>query len=151
MRAIVVNRPCAGFTLIELVIIIVILGIIAAVAIPRFGSLSENSRINATKEEMLKLKRAIVGDPRVVAGGKYINRGFEGDVGHVPTQLIDLAAKPDSISAYNKFTRIGWNGPYIDSLGQEYLSDAWGNNYIYDPAGRTITSTGTSPNIVISF
>lgn len=140
-----------GFTLIELVIIIVVLGIVAAVAIPKFGSLTENARINATKEEMLTLKKAIVGDPRVTAGGRYINRGFEGDIGHPPANLMELAVKPDSLTAYDKFTRIGWNGPYIDSAGQEYLSDAWGNAYVYDRVARTITATGTIPNIVISF
>jgi prepilin-type N-terminal cleavage/methylation domain-containing protein len=140
-----------GFTLIELVIIIVVLGIVAAVAIPKFGSLTENARINATKEEMLTLKKAIVGDPRVTAGGRYINRGFEGDVGHPPANLTELAVKPDSLAAYDKFTRIGWNGPYIDSAGQEYMNDAWGNAYVYDRVARTITATGTTPNIVISF
>jgi len=141
----------SGFTLIELVIIIVVLGIIAAVAIPKFGDLSENSKVGATKEEMLHIKRAIVGDPQVVAGGEYINRGFEGDVGHVPGSLSDLVSKPDSVTNYDKFTRFGWNGPYIDSAGLEYLTDAWGQSYAYNSIARTITATGADPVIVISF
>ncbi len=141
----------SGFTLIELVIIIVVLGIIAAVAIPKFGDLTENSKINATKEEMLHIKRAIIGDPQVVSGGEYINRGFEGDVGHAPGSLTDLVSKPDSVSVYDKFTRLGWNGPYIDSTGLVYLNDAWGQNYTYNSSARTITATGADPDIVISF
>ena len=140
-----------GFTLIELVIVIVILGIVAGVAIPRFSSLTEQSRLSATKDEMLRLKEAIVGDPRVISSGEYINRGFLGDVGFPPSRLLDLAVKPDSISSYNAVTRIGWNGPYIDSASQNYLKDAWGNNYVYSPAARTITSTGTTPNTVVNF
>ncbi len=140
-----------GFTLVELVIIIVTLGILAAVAIPKMGLMTENSKINATREEMRRIKTAIVGDARVVAGGEFINRGFEGDVSFVPSGLADLAVKPDSIPVYDKFTRLGWNGPYIDSAGQNFLNDAWNAAYDYNAAARTITSTGADPDIVLSF
>lgn len=141
----------AGFTLIEIVIVIIILGIIAAVAIPRFGDVTENAKIAATKEEMMRLKVAIIGDASVTAGGKYVNKGYLGDAGSVPTSLVDLAVKPGALAVYNNFTGLGWNGPYIDSAGGDYLNDAWGATYVYNAAGRTITSTGGAANIVLSF
>jgi prepilin-type N-terminal cleavage/methylation domain-containing protein len=146
------SSDCRGFTLIELVIIIVILGIIAAVAVPRFSDFINSSKINATKQEMTALKKALVGNPEVVAGGEYIDRGFEGDVGFLPSQLVDLVVKPDSVSTYDRLTRLGWNGPYIDSSGGNYTLDAWGNSYIYQPGNRClISSGGGSDSIIVSF
>ena len=138
-----------GFSLVELVIVIVVLGILAAFAVPRFGSMSGSAKIAATKDEMSSLKRAVIGNPSVVAGGQYIDRGFEGDVGFAPSRLQDLAVKPDSIAAYNKLTRLGWNGPYIDSTAGLYLQDAWGTNYVYDRAGRRLISIGGAPDSII--
>lgn len=140
-----------GFTLIELVIIIVVLGIVAAVAIPKIGSVLENSRVSATTDEMNRLKRSIVGNPQAIAGGRYSDRGFEGDVGFPPAQLTDLVRRPDSIPAYNRITRRGWNGPYIDSSNQGYKYDAWDSLYRYSSTERTLVSTGADPDIVISF
>ena len=141
----------SGFTLVELVIIIVTLGILAAVAIPKFANITESSKIAATKKEMASLKMAISGNPEAVSGGVYVDRGFEGDVGHAPSRLVDLVIKPDSISIYNNLTRLGWNGPYFDSTEGNYLKDAWDVGYTYDLTNRKIISTGGTDSITIYF
>ncbi|MCH9032827.1 MAG: hypothetical protein IIB00_11300, partial [candidate division Zixibacteria bacterium] len=46
---------------------------------------------------------------------------------------------------------LGWNGPYMDSAGGDYLIDAWGVAYGYDATTRTITSTGGPSPIALSF
>jgi len=131
-----------GFTLVELVIVIVVLGILAAVAVPKLMDISENAKENATRNEMITLKAAIVGDPNYTVNGVPVARGFKGDVGQSPAQLADLVNNDaGTYAAWNRFTKIGWNGPYInDEVTGEYLYDAWGTAYVL--TATTITSLG---------
>jgi general secretion pathway protein G len=145
------NLACSGFTLIELIIIIVVLGILATFSIAKYSDFLQESKITATRSEMATIKRAIIGNPQMIAGGHYIDVGFVGNVGHPPAQLSELVRKPDSISIYNLISRLGWNGPYLDSAGGDYQKDAWGQDYAYDPTARTITSVGSGASIVVSF
>jgi hypothetical protein len=92
-----------------------------------------------------------VGDPTVTAGGQLVNPGYEGDVGALPPNLLGLSSRPPEISPYNRFTRRGWNGPYMDPDDLDYLTDAWDTDYQYDPGSRTITSTGGTETLVITF
>ncbi|OQX92830.1 MAG: hypothetical protein B6D58_00940 [candidate division Zixibacteria bacterium 4484_95] len=134
-----------GFTLIELIIVVLVVGIMAIVGIPRMGDIMETSKVAATKEEMRRLKIALVGS------AKSGVRGYENDVGSLPSNLTDLVTKPAGVSDWNRFTKTGWNGPYIEDNDGDYLKDSWDVNYIYSAVSRTIKSVGSGDTITINF
>jgi len=131
-----------GLTLLELVIVLLLIGLVAAVAVPRMIDLIGPSKKTITERELLNLKRAMVGNPDLVAAGSYTQRGYEGDVGALPDALADLVTKPAGVSNWDPWIKKGWNGPYMEAQSGDYLKDAWGTNYVYSRASRTITSYG---------
>jgi general secretion pathway protein G len=131
-----------GLTLLELIIVLLLIGLVAAVAVPRAIDLMGPSKKTLTEKELLNLKRAIVGNPDLVAAGGYSQRGYEGDVGALPNALTDLVTKPSGVPNWDPWNKKGWNGPYIDDRSGDYLKDAWGTNFVYSRASRAITSYG---------
>lgn len=131
-----------ALTLIELALVILVVGIISVIAIPHFVDFRDDARDAVTRDEMQALKRAIVGDNRVVAKGSYVVPGYEADMSALPSKLGDLVTNPGA-TTYNPLTRSGWRGPYIDSsTNSDYSKDAWGTAYVYSSAGRYIRSCG---------
>jgi general secretion pathway protein G len=136
------QRDHRGYTLLELVAVLLLIGLVAAVAVPKVIDLLGPSKKSLTEKEMLNLKRAVVGNPDLVAAGGYTQRGYEGDVGALPSALSDLVTKPAAVPSWDPWNKKGWNGPYIDDQSGGYLQDAWGTNYAYNRSARTITSYG---------
>jgi type II secretory pathway pseudopilin PulG len=144
----------SGWTLIEVIIILILVGIVAAVAVPRYIDLGSRASINTTRTKLENIRRAIVGDPSAVSGGRYSAQGFWGDRGVLPTTLTDLVVKGGQ-PTYDKYTRRGWNGPYVDTqmVGVKYQAfvDAWNNDIAYatvppaTPTARTFTLTSPGP------
>jgi len=134
-----------GFTLIELILVIIVIGILAAIAVPKIMDFIGSSKEAVTKNKLVMIKSAIVGNPDVKAGGTAYDRGYLGDVGHIPPNLnalVDQSYDPQAQN-WNKFDQIGWNGPYIsDVVNGTFMYDAWDRVLQYDSANRIITSAG---------
>ncbi|MFZ5979231.1 MAG: carboxypeptidase-like regulatory domain-containing protein [Candidatus Zixiibacteriota bacterium] len=127
-----------GFTLIELIIVILIIGIIAAVTTRQMSNSIESSLYEQTKKEMDQLAQAITGDPHLYSDNSRVDFGYVGDVGALPVNFDALVENP----GYDT-----WNGPYMTRgfNGDDFKKDAW-NSY-YAMLGTTIRSTGSGSNI----
>jgi prepilin-type N-terminal cleavage/methylation domain-containing protein len=125
-----------GFTLIEILMAVVIIGILATVAMRSLSGTVERSRIEDTQAEMDLLVTAIAGNPDLYANGLRSDFGYVGDIGAVPSSLDNLVTNPGLGT---------WNGPYVTGYFSEdatgYKKDAWGNTYGFTN-GITISSTG---------
>lgn len=128
-----------GFTLIELITIIVLIGVLATVALRKISPGIETAKAEQTKTELGQLAYAIAGNPGVLSKGARSDFGYVGDVGSLPPSLNALLQNPGGFAT--------WNGPYIGSsfASDEALKDGWGSSYVY--SGTMISSTGSGSNI----
>lgn len=120
----------AGFTLIEIVIIISVLAILAAAITPAILQQVVDTKIDTTKREVKILHEAIVG--RSDTPGSY---GFVGDMGRLPLSIEELVTPDPATPVYTTLTPrgvgMGWKGPYINigDTRDDYLRDAFGRPY----------------------
>jgi len=117
-------RQPLGFTLLELLVVIVIIGLLAAYVGPKYFSQLGKSEVTATKAQIEAFEKAL--------------DTFRLDVGRYPTTEEGLAALLTQPAGMNK-----WNGPY---LKKEAPQDPWGQPYQYRAPGSKsdfeITSYG---------
>jgi general secretion pathway protein G len=114
------GNSAAAFTLIELLLVLVILGVLAAIVVPKFAGRTEQARNTAAKTQISNFETAL--------------DAFEVDNGYYPkgkNGLNDLVVQPKDAP--------NWHGPY---LKQESIpNDPWLHAYIYDCPGKHNAST----------
>lgn len=105
--------PTRGFTLLELLVVIVIIGLLAAYVGPKYFAQLGKSEVTATKSQIEAFEKAL--------------DTFRLDVGRYPTTEEGLASLVTYPGSNPK-----WNGPY---LKKDLPKDPWGNDYQYRSPG----------------
>ncbi len=115
----------AGFTLLELLVVIVIIGLLAAYVGPKYFSQLGKSEVTIAKAQIEAFEKSL--------------DTFRLDVGRYPTTeegMNALMVAPPALAAK-------WNGPY---LKKGIPQDPWGHPYVYRAPGAKaeyeIVSTG---------
>ncbi len=118
-------RSAGGFTLLELLVVIVIIGLLAAYVGPKYFAQLGKSEVTVAKAQIEAFEKSL--------------DTFRLDVGRYPTTeegMAALMAAPPAAAAK-------WNGPY---LKKGVPQDPWGNTYVYRAPGAKaeyeIVSTG---------
>lgn len=105
-----------GFTLVELMLVVIILGVLATMAVVKFSGRAQEAKVQTAKGE-------IAG-----AYGTALQL-YEIDCGRFPSTEEGLSAlKSSSVK--------GWKGPYIKTKS---FNDPWGNPYQYKSPGTQNT------------
>lgn len=107
-----------GFTMIEIMLVVIIIGVLAAMVIPNIAGRGQQARVAAAQADI---------DANISSALDL----YEMDNGQYPTTeqgLISLVKEPTTTPAPRH-----WNGPYLKK--KKMPTDPWGNAYNYISPG----------------
>lgn len=110
-------RPTAGFTLLEMLVVLVIIGLIASLVGPRLFSRVDSSKVQVAETQTRLLRGAV--------------ETFRLEVGRLPTVEEGLAVL--YVAPADDRSKARWHGPYLD---EKVPADPWGNPYLYAIPGK---------------
>jgi len=118
------SKPSRGYTLLELLVAIAVIGILVATAIPLYGRYREKARSVLAYRDLKEIQLGI----ELLATDTEQWPG-PNDVGKIANQEVwDLNAGTAGLVATNGGFP-NWDGPYMQSVPK----DPWGSDYFFDP------------------
>ena len=115
------NRRNKGFTLIEILVVMAIIGMLAVMVAPNIFNQQAGAQRDAALSQISSLEAAL------------------------DTYRLDVGEYPDSLDGLreNDSGRASWNGPY---LRRAVPVDPWGNDYVFDSNGGEFTLFSYGPD-----
>ena len=104
--------PRSGFTLIELIVVIALVAVLAAVVAPNLLGKASDANRKAAVIQLEKISNSV--------------ELYRLETGRYPETLSDLVTRPQGVER--------WNGPYIRKLS--LLKDPWGNDLVMRRPGE---------------
>ena len=109
-------KPIQGFTLIEMLVVMVLIGLLAGLVGPKLFGRVDSSKVQTAAAQIKMLKGSM--------------ETFHLDVGRFPTPTEGLNALNQAPA--DERARARWRGPYLD---QDLPVDPWGAPYVYNLPG----------------
>lgn len=103
-----------GFTLLEMIVVLVIIGLIMGLVGPRLFSQADKAKVQTAETQVRMLKGAL--------------ETMRLDIGRFPTEQEGLSLLLNRPA--DERTAARWDGPYLD---EGLPADPWGNPYRYSP------------------
>lgn len=123
-------KKVSGFTLMEVLVVLVIMATFVALVAPRMVVISDDAKETANKVQISYLKTALKSHRSIYGTYPSMAEGLKA--------LVKPPANPDS--------ELNWKGPLLES--DEVPKDPWGREYIYlypgknNPYGYDLYSLG---------
>jgi general secretion pathway protein G len=102
-----------GFTLVEMIVVIAIIGVLATLVVVRYSGQTDQAKVAAAKSQLAQLEGAVI--------------SFHSHVGRLPKSLSELVEQPSGAANWQE-------GGYLK--GKSVPKDPWGSDYIYKVSGR---------------
>jgi general secretion pathway protein G len=135
-----------AFTLVEILIVIIVLGILAAIAIPQFSNASQQSRVNSLVAQLKQMRGQVV-----------LFRAQHGDIlpNLVTNQWSQFLQKTNDLGAVDT-TAMGIWGPYVNKMPMNPLnqnttvaaSAGAGVGWVYDVTTGDLKATNQTSTLV---
>lgn len=154
----------SGFTLMEIMVVIIVIAVLASVAGPMIGSITDQGRASATKSKLSSLKSAILayngdtgrypfwGDSAWVKNADLYNKDTNLFGDGIDNNILTCSAYGTGVNTNNfmfnipKYQNQKWKGPYMDAEPLDFMYDSWGTRIKYYHYNRGLWLHAAGPD-----